>query len=559
MQLEYAMEAPEVSDSISERVRELNQRAISAFLAEMQDVVELCNHALALAAPEGLEHPVDLPGAALALLTLGRMAMAHSDHADCLSYFRQSLELYERHGQLREIALARSYLGAAFANLGDYSRAVETMRQALREAEDAPDTMLAAEIINDLSYTYVLAGEPEMALEDLLRSIEIFRKAGADLPLAWALDSLGQAYLLVGKKEGALACVLEAVSLSERRQNWRDVSRFKQSAGDMYRAVGNLPEALRMYEEELALARLYVLRGDECTALYSIADLLQADGRTSEALPLLNEAFALAVRNGVKPHMRQCCLLLSRVYKHLDDYKNALEYHERFYEIDREIFNAETDQRLRSAQALYQLETARKESELYQLRAQALQLEIEEQRRTEAILAHAASTDSLTDLLNRGAFFDMAEKAFAEAHEKSALLSVILIDIDHFKDVNDKFGHMVGDQALKITAGRLRGSLRSGDLIARYGGEEFIVLLRGIGIGPAMVMAERLRTVVAKEPIHARGVLVPLTLSLGVASFEPGQQPENLDQLVSQADRALYAAKGQGRNAALAYEDVDIR
>lgn len=544
--------------SIPERVRLLNQRAVSAFMEGMQDVADLCQQALDLAAPDGLEAPLDMSGAAAALLTLGRLAMAHSDHGECLRLFKQSLDLYEKYGQLREIALARSYLGAEISNLGDYSRAAETMRQALREAEAVPDPQLAAEIINDLSYTYVMAGEPEMALTNLLRSIQFFRSTGADLPLAWTLDSLGHAYMMVGKKDEALACILEAVELSERRQFWRDVSRFKQSAGDIFRAIGSVDQALKMYQDELALARRYALRGDECTALFSIADLYQADARLAEALPLLQEALDIAVHTGVKPHLRQCCLLLSLVYKQLGDFQQALEYHERFYEIDREIFNAETDQRLRSAQALYQLEAAQKESELYQLRAQALQLEIEEQRRTEAILARAASTDPLTDLLNRRAFFDMAEKAFADARAEGVDLSIILIDIDHFKDVNDRFGHMVGDQALAITAERLRGGLRSADLIARYGGEEFIVLLRGISPADALIMANRLRLAVSREPVHARGELVPLTLSLGVASFTPGDDAATLDQLVFQADRALYEAKRQGRNAALAYERIEV-
>jgi diguanylate cyclase (GGDEF)-like protein len=543
---------------VEEQVRALNRRAVDAFLNQMQDVESLCEQALILAAPQGLSTVLDLPGAALALQTLGRVAMAHSNYEKALDYFQQSLRLYQQSRDAREMARARSYLGVVFVSLGEYYRAAEILSQAMHEAEAVPDPLLAAEILNDLSYNYVLAGEPELALKHLSRSMDIFRETGDDLRLSWALESMAQAHLLVGNETDALSCVQEALELVVRNQVWRDVTRFTLSAGEIYRATGDAQTALEMFQKGLDLARRYVLLGDECSALYSIAELYQAGGETQRSLPLLLEAYAIADRTGMRPHLRQCSRLLSTVYKRLGNFPEALAYHERFYEIDREIFNAETDQRLRSVQALYQLETARKEAELYQLRVTALQIEVEERRRTEAILAHAASTDSLTNLLNRRAFFEQAEKAFQRVRKARIHLSIILIDVDHFKNVNDTFGHLVGDQSLALIADRLRSHLRAEDRIARYGGEEFIVLVEGVPPEGALNLADRLRRAVGGSPLKARGEIVPVTISLGVASMdlESEVMVENLDQLVAQSDSALYAAKHQGRNNTYSFAQI---
>lgn len=541
---------------VQDQVRELNRRAVTAFLQQNESVEELCQRALSLAVPDGYENPADAAGAAEALRTLGRFHMARSDHGKALDYFHHSLRLFEMSGLTREIVQTRSYLGVVFIGIGDYSRAAELLRHSLQEAEAIPDPLLSAEILNDLSYDYVLAGEPELALKHLHRAIQVFRDLHEDLHLCWALESLGQAYLLVGRKQEALDCVLESVALAEKMQDQMDTVRMKQSAGEMYRAAGDPQSALKVFQEVLDLSRRSSMRGEECSALFSIADIYQAEGRSTEALPLLQEAVSIAGQTGAKSHLRQCCLLLSGVYKRLGDYPHALEYHERFFEVDKEIFNAENDQRLRNVQALYQLETARKEAELYQLRAQALQQEVEDRKRTEAILEYAARHDPLTDLFNRRAFFDMAELIFAATRAGDRNLSAILIDVDHFKDVNDSFGHQVGDAALAMVAERLRSHLRAGDKIARYGGEEFIILLEGISPSGALHMADRLRQAVGNEPLKVRGISVPVTISLGVAGTEPGKQLESLDQLISHADQALYAAKNCGRNAAFSFDAI---
>ncbi len=154
-------------------------------------------------------------------------------------------------------------------------------------------------------------------------------------------------------------------------------------------------------------------------------------------------------------------------------------------------------------------------------------------------------TDKLTGIGNRGAM-DIAferELKLAQRHEEP--LSVLVIDVDHFKHVNDSFGHVDGDRALKQVVNSIQNTLRETDQVFRYGGEEFIALLHNTGAHEAMVIAERIRVNVAMSPISFDNEDLLCTVSIGAACYDG---IENCTELLEKADTALYAAKNGGRN-----------
>lgn len=161
-----------------------------------------------------------------------------------------------------------------------------------------------------------------------------------------------------------------------------------------------------------------------------------------------------------------------------------------------------------------------------------------------------ADTDPLTELLNRRRFSELAEVEFARAKLHSNPIAVIMLDIDHFKQVNDTYGHGVGDQVLKAIAERLR-AVRVSDILARYGGEELVALCPETRAREAERLAERLRRALCEHDIETTEGPIPITASIGVATLEGGV--ENLDDLVHRADQALYAAKSAGRNCVRVY------
>ena len=161
-----------------------------------------------------------------------------------------------------------------------------------------------------------------------------------------------------------------------------------------------------------------------------------------------------------------------------------------------------------------------------------------------------AQEDPLTGALLRRALEPRLTQAYGRISERGGAMSVILCDVDHFKRVNDTYGHGVGDRALVAVAGVLKGSRRDGDLCCRYGGEEFLLLVDGIGGEDALAMAERLRKTLKELPFDVDGQPVQLTFSAGVACF-PDLYIKSAAELILFADEALYEAKRRGRNRCL--------
>ncbi len=158
-----------------------------------------------------------------------------------------------------------------------------------------------------------------------------------------------------------------------------------------------------------------------------------------------------------------------------------------------------------------------------------------------------AITDDLIGLYNRRHFYELGEREFTRAGRYRHPLSVIMIDIDHFKEVNDNFGHYTGDEVLKEIARRCQKVIRKTDIIGRFGGEEFCILLTETDMEGAVKVAENLRQEIAGEPVVYRDQgEINFTASFGVSSFK--DTIPNFNGLMEEADRALYEAKQKGRN-----------
>jgi diguanylate cyclase (GGDEF)-like protein len=157
-----------------------------------------------------------------------------------------------------------------------------------------------------------------------------------------------------------------------------------------------------------------------------------------------------------------------------------------------------------------------------------------------------AITDSLTGIFNRRHFFDLASKELNRAVRYKKDLSILMIDLDHFKRVNDTHGHRVGDQVLYAVAQLCSQALRKVDLIGRYGGEEFIALLPETNLEKAQITAERMCRKLAEAEFQTSQGTMKTTASFGLTSMQPGG--ESLESLLDRSDRALYRAKQNGRN-----------
>ncbi|MEZ4704351.1 MAG: GGDEF domain-containing protein [Bdellovibrionota bacterium] len=171
-------------------------------------------------------------------------------------------------------------------------------------------------------------------------------------------------------------------------------------------------------------------------------------------------------------------------------------------------------------------------------------------------LRNLAMRDPLTKIYNRRYFMDMLTREISYAQRSNLPLTCILFDIDHFKKINDTLGHQAGDTVLQAVAQRIAKELRIYDAFARYGGEEFAIMLRATALDNALILAERIRSIIEKLAVDVDGKIAKITVSLGIASLPSGQfsSPEDLLRV---ADRYLYQAKEKGRNRICSVRNVE--
>ena len=198
-------------------------------------------------------------------------------------------------------------------------------------------------------------------------------------------------------------------------------------------------------------------------------------------------------------------------------------------------------------------ERKQKEEELRHTKEklEAANLELQSAFKHEQRLAHV---DDLTGVNNRRYLFELAGHEFDVARRYQQPLSVIMFDLDHFKQVNDTFGHAIGDQILKDVTQAARAQLRDVDLIGRYGGEEFVVILPVTSAQQAYLLAERIRANVESLRVETDTVPAAVTLSIGIAEIIHSPQDESMEDLLRHADEAMYAAKKAGRNRTVIFD-----
>jgi diguanylate cyclase (GGDEF)-like protein len=179
-------------------------------------------------------------------------------------------------------------------------------------------------------------------------------------------------------------------------------------------------------------------------------------------------------------------------------------------------------------------------------------MEVDQARRS---AEEASRSDPMTGLFNRRFFFGMAEAELARDRRYEHSLALIMLDVDFFKSINDRFGHSVGDQVLLEVSAQLKKSLRQTDIACRYGGDEFVILLPETELDTAGFVANRLREGVEAIKLSTDKGAVVVTLSLGIAAFVKNNA-DNIDQLIKRADQALYEAKQAGRNQVKVWKNL---
>ena len=334
------------------------------------------------------------------------------------------------------------------------------------------------------------------------------------------------------------------------------------SIGDVYKALKQFPRSLECHHRALQLAQETGHNHEEVETLLRIGRHLTALGQYAQAEENLYQALGIARRLETKQNIYECHQALMRLYKASGSYQLALQHAEQSFETYQQVYDEDQANRIQSLEVMHQVETAKKDAEIYRLRNAVLQDEIDARIKAQADLHELATTDPLTELYNRRYFFELAAVSFQRAEAENLPLSVILIDVDNFKKVNDRYGHAAGDMVLKNLARTMRACVRKIDVVARYGGEEFVILLPDTEAEAAMIIAERLRKTVDRQTAEVDGQSIHISLSVGIALYS-GQRHANheinlefnLERMLNGADMAMYEAKQAGGNRVLVWDN----
>ncbi len=454
-----------------------------------------------------------------------------------LDEMQTAMRAFEALGDRRARAWSLVLIAALHVYSGDGVTAAELLHEVLPEIRDRGDLAVLARALNELANAHAIQDDPVRALQLYREAADTFRTAGDNLWMAFVLQNAAYVHCGLGDRasaEGqrdeaevaygrALALTREAAALPNTEDNV--VRAYAEGmAGRALVGLGQPLVALDHLKNAVLTARAAGDRRAEGAHLIETARALDAAGRTRDGRYAADRAVELLDEIGDRRTLAQALEVSSCLSERVGDLAAALAAQRQFHALSQELDG----------------ERAKARMELNALRLDVQQARAEaERRRTEALI------DPVTGLPNRRDF----DAEFGQLVARSTgPIALVLLDLDHFKRVNDRFSHLVGDDVLRICARLLRESSRDHDLVARFGGEEFAVVLPGAELPIALVVCERMRRGIEEFNWSTLHPGLGVTASLGCAVGLPGTTTQ---ELLGEADRHLYAAKAAGRNTVM--------
>jgi diguanylate cyclase (GGDEF)-like protein len=476
-----------------------------------------------------------------------------------LGAFQEALAIAEAQGRDDARARLLRSIGLTYDELGDFPQALDHHLRALEIEEATGNGQGRAAALRAIGVVYSRSGDAETGLEYFRQAIALCVAAGDNVGRAKTLNNIGVNFNDLGRHEESLSALEESLRLYRNAGLTLQQSGTLVNLGLTLEKLGREAEAEAAFQEALLLAEATGHMFGVVDALLSLGRLALAQGRAADARARLESALAAAERHNLKQPICECCEALAALHEQCGDHREALAMHRRFHALEREMLRQSSERHLKAVQARYQLAAAQREAEIHRLRHVQLadvnaaleqlnlSLRVADEQKSKLLeqLERQTYEDSLTGLGNRRLLDKRLADEFARAARHQRPLAVALLDIDHFKRVNDRFSHAVGDAALRELAGLLVATVRHTDLVARFGGEEFVLVLVETDAPAAHWACEKVRMAIANHDWKAVHPGLTLTASIG---YTADMSVAGYDRMLAAADANLYAAKERGRN-----------
>lgn len=490
-----------------------------------------------------------LEALALACTALAIATFRLTDYPNAVLYANLELHLQRYLGDAIAAALALHGLGWGYDKVGLFQKALEHHIQSLTELEKL-DPKRVGSPLNGIAATYLNLGHLDKAREYCERALEV---VGNDTSLqrerSTALRTLGTVHMRFG--EHALAEDFFRSSMKVSDDYGASLNRL--SLGELFLDIGRYDDALEHFRACLETNGDGVRRRSRCQALLGVGEVHLARGLPQEALAVLKDALESAKAVSSPLELYRVHHAISRAHRAMGGFEKALEHFEAFHRYREQLLREASDVRTQVLRLQFDFERLHAEREIDRLRNVELAHAYRELQGMHERLAEQAvelerlsQQDGLTGLHNRRSLDQRLATEVERVRRNGGELSLVMLDIDNFKEVNDRFSHTVGDEVLKRLALLLRDHTRNVDLAARFGGEEFVLLLPDTGPEGALTAAENLRRAFEAVPWTAVQPNLAITLSAGVATLS--DTDDDAGSLLARADAHLYRAKQAGKN-----------
>ena len=510
-------------------------RALSALNAGDEAVAEI---GLAL---DWLERNGSDGVVAQALKTAGDLHLAANDHEAALGAYQSAQTRFERAGDARGVAEVLSATGTLFFYQERHDDAHAYYSQAKAAFERAGDLDGAGRQLANLGIIHTTRGDFDQALAAYRESLALMERLGKRRSVARILNNIGATYERKGEPDNVVHWYERALAEYEAINDRQGIAETLSNLGLIAATLDRPEEARRHLERARGLASdIGNLRALESASL-ELAALEEAQGRPAEALALLRGASEARDQRISQERAEQIERMRARFDNARKERELATLQEQRRTQRMVTGFGAVLVLALLGilAMVVHRYRANQRVARIMQQKNAAL-----EQLQQE--LKEAAATDYLTGVLNRRAFLPILEHELARLVRNTESFSLLMLDIDHFKKINDTYGHEAGDAVIRGVVDRVCSALRGQDVVCRWGGEEFVVVLPATGAAGARVVAEKLRSAIAANPVEVDGQRIEITMTIG-GMVDP-HAGDAVHDVVDRADAALYRGKREGRN-----------
>lgn len=446
-----------------------------------------------------------------------------SQYEEAVNNFLTAYDLFEKYSN-KDLAYACNGLTNVYCQMGQFKLANEWGLKGISFCEETKNDEAMIILLLNTCINYIQMEYYDKA-RDIVESLEgMVTVLRVDQKISYML-SLAEIEINIGSPLRALKVIDEALRLEAENHLNTDISAMYKLKGMAYVKLNKYDLAEGQFEKSYNFCITNDLIYEKCSTMLEWSKLYILTEKLDKAIDLLNQIISISTLNKYNPLMREAFYSMYSIYKIKNNSDKALYYLEKYIKVDDEMYSYEQSQLI----AKMNLNNTKREAEQYRL---------------------LARYDSLTKFLTKTEILKLGEKFFEDYKCSMQNFSVVMMDLDDFKNVNDTYGHIYGDKALSLVAQIISRCIRNTDYIGRFGGDEFLLICSGAGKTEAYEVAERIRANIEKSTIYlGDGIYINLTMSLGV--HECGIEDKSFTDILKKADKCLYRAKEKMKNVVI--------